>query len=1255
MAAPPSEVDKEVESQVTVAGRDCNKVAGDMQGGDSGLRDRQLTELETTIKGYDHLPKVRASNADGLNDASEARPCNPPVERPEKATELPSPVKVEAVPSQGSPAGDVTPKGASVSVESPARVNSPLRLPISIIPGHAAKSLSGVSNRAKMSLFIMKPTGTTMDAKRGPSEGPQQTPVTEPVRVNRARKTLPKPTPSQVNGDERAVQPTQGDQSNKVSQNSLPSQVGQPNPSPVNQLKQASPTRQAVSINNGTETPLSVCVAVPAAPRKRKRKMGLYSFGQKKKGKPIRQRTLMEMLQGKVAQPERDGRAEECDRASDGESDRDMADPSGDETQPPLTASGTVAAPTPAAPPRPDTRTEPSRQYNHEEEGEVMDGDTEDDEDEGEESENHSDVSSGSSSKRKRAGGKQKGGNPWVKPNRRRSRVERQKYLQRSGQSDGEKRFPLGSLSLAHPSLPSARHAESRRSSDMEEGLQELPLCSCRMEAPKNREISKLSSGKCMATESTNGQLTRCLRSVAKQETMRPSSRVQLMVVCEEHRAKMMTHHCCPGCGFFCSTGTFLECQPDVGISHRFHVRCVSRLNGSLYCPHCGEEASSAREVTVSAADAAAAAATITGSAAQSAAPPAAAVISASAAPAPAPSGSEGEAPLSEGEVAGPATTLKSGAVISATGLPSAGSKELLEQALITLHTERPKKLRFNPKQLYLASRLGELQKVLLMLVEGLDPNVAIEGQRKRTPMHGAAERGHVEVLHTLVQAGGNIDACDQDQKTPLLQAAESNQLASTRYLVKAGAYVAHKDDEGATCLHLAAKKGNLEVVQYLVSTGKVNINCQDDGGWTPIIWTAEYKHVDVVRLLLSRGADVTLRDNEENICLHWAAFAGSVDIAEEFINAQCDLHAANLHGDTPLHIASRENHYECVVLLLARGANVDVRNKEGETPMECASVDSTVWLALQMNRKLREIVACRPARTERILTRDIARGYENVPIPCVNGVDEEPPPADYKYLAKSCETSPMNIDCNITHLQHCSCGDDCSSSNCLCGQLSIRCWYDKDGRLLPEFNKIEPPLIFECNHSCSCWRSCKNRVVQHGIRVRMQLYRTAKMGWGVRALQDILPGTFICEYVGEIISDAEADVREDDSYLFDLDNKDGEVYCIDARYYGNVSRFINHLCEPNLVPVRVFMSHQDLRFPRIAFFSSRHVLAGEELGFDYGERFWDIKSRYFTCQCGSEKCKHSAEMIARRHAQAEASGLPGLLDGSGVTAATYY
>lgn len=109
------------------------------------------------------------------------------------------------------------------------------------------------------------------------------------------------------------------------------------------------------------------------------------------------------------------------------------------------------------------------------------------------------------------------------------------------------------------------------------------------------------------------------------------------------------------------------------------------------------------------------------------------------------------------------------------------------------------------------------------------------------------------------------------------------------------------------------------------------------------MIWATEYKHVDQVKLLLSKGADISIRDKvckgicplidimyrnikyyiivalwrfmsqEENICLHWAAFSGSVDISELLLNAHCDLQAVNIHGDSPLHIAARENRLDCV------------------------------------------------------------------------------------------------------------------------------------------------------------------------------------------------------------------------------------------------------------------------------------------------------------------------------------------------------
>ncbi|XP_034397619.1 histone-lysine N-methyltransferase EHMT1a [Cyclopterus lumpus] len=752
---------------------------------------------------------------------------------------------------------------------------------------------------------------------------------------------------------------------------------------------------------------------------------------------------------------------------------------------------------------------------------------------------------------------------------------------------------------------------------------EELPLCCCRMETPRSGGNVSTLDQSCMAMESMDGMLVRCQRRVKKQEMMRPSNTVHLLILCEDHRAGMVKHHCCPGCGLFCRAGTFMECRPYGSISHRFHRDCASILRDLRFCPHCGEDASGAMEVTVSKADPSPSVPRSNPGPAHPVVAPVATLPSVPTTPAvpqilrakktSEPQRSRDESPSS----------VNSEAVCVADRQP----KESLESILMALDDEnlKPKRVKYPPRQLYISAKEGELQKVVHLLVDGKDPNFLMDGQNKGTPLHAAAAEGHQEICHMLVQAGANLDMFDEQQRTPLMAACENSHLDTVKYLLRAGAVVGHKDIIGFTCLHLAAKLGHCDIVHHLLSKASKYVNCQDDGGWTPITWAVEYKHKELVQLLLARGADVNIRDKEENVCLHWAALSGCDDVALALLEARCDLNAVNVHGDSVLHVAARENHLECVMLFLSRGADINQKNKERETALDCCVYGSKVWTALNTNKKLTDARRGRDSHGERVLSRDISRGYEAVPITCVNGVDSEPSPDNFKYIPDNCVTSPLNIDRDITHLQHCSCTDDCSSSTCMCGQLSLQCWYDRRSNYHLDFCQREPPVLFECNHACSCWRTCRNRVVQNGLRARLQLFRTQKMGWGVRAMQDIPQGTFICEYVGEIITDAEADKRENDSFLFTLENKVGDVHCIDARLFGNIGRFINHLCEPNLLAVRVFTMHQDLRFPRIAFFSSKSIKAGDQIGFDYGDHYWRVKSKYFSCQCGSFKCCQSA------------------------------
>lgn len=80
--------------------------------------------------------------------------------------------------------------------------------------------------------------------------------------------------------------------------------------------------------------------------------------------------------------------------------------------------------------------------------------------------------------------------------------------------------------------------------------------------------------------------------------------------------------------------------------------------------------------------------------------------------------------------------------------------------------------------------------------------------------------------------------------------------------------------------------------------------------------------------------------------------------------------------------------------------------------------------------------------------------------------------------------------------------------------------------------------------------------------------------GWGLRTLEDLPKGSFVCEYVGEILTTMELHertmqndhrCRNTHPVLLDADwalrgiLKNEEALCLDATFYGNVARFINH------------------------------------------------------------------------------------------------
>lgn len=92
----------------------------------------------------------------------------------------------------------------------------------------------------------------------------------------------------------------------------------------------------------------------------------------------------------------------------------------------------------------------------------------------------------------------------------------------------------------------------------------------------------------------------------------------------------------------------------------------------------------------------------------------------------------------------------------------------------------------------------------------------------------------------------------------------------------------------------------------------------------------------------------------------------------------------------------------------------------------------------------------------------------------------------------------------------------------------------------------------------------------------------------------------------------------------------DGQFVC-DAKFYGNFTRFINHSCEPNVIGIRSFTRHHDLRFPYISFFTNKEIPANTELTLNYGDNYWVVKCRRdkVFCLCHRPSCRFNRKTFA--------------------------
>lgn len=381
------------------------------------------------------------------------------------------------------------------------------------------------------------------------------------------------------------------------------------------------------------------------------------------------------------------------------------------------------------------------------------------------------------------------------------------------------------------------------------------------------------------------------------------------------------------------------------------------------------------------------------------------------------------------------------------------------------------------------------------------------------------------------------------------------------------------------------------------------------------------------------------------------------------------------------------------------------------------------------------------------VMIPDITYGQESQPISCVNYIDYDVPMFP-GYMTERIATAgvPLNLDSDF--LCSCDCTDDCQDKkNCSCWRLTHQAYQALRGNVSKPrvgyyYRRLRNSVltgIYECNSRCKCSKkSCSNRVVQQPTSQKLQLFKTEMKGWGVRCLNDIPRGGFICIYVGCLMTEHDADKEGKhygDEYFAELDymevvenskqgyeakppdalmefinsNKEEDeendifgngsessddinssicdfddfsdvasfkqlkykdftklvnermnvskksttttsgsnntngtgksklpayspmrnyfgrnekAYIMDAKHNGNIGRYMNHSCSPNVFVQNVFVDTHDLRFPWVTFFAGRHIPAGSELTWDYNYDVGSVKNTVKYCYCKAPNCR---------------------------------
>ncbi len=232
---------------------------------------------------------------------------------------------------------------------------------------------------------------------------------------------------------------------------------------------------------------------------------------------------------------------------------------------------------------------------------------------------------------------------------------------------------------------------------------------------------------------------------------------------------------------------------------------------------------------------------------------------------------------------------------------------------------------------------------------------------------------GQQTLLLLLIRAGADVNIADENGGTPLFHACMDvhgdqrffpRALMAMNILIDAGANINARNKHKTTILARAAAYNRIDIMQLLLSKGASLETVA--GETTPLHFAVLGRHIEATEFLLNAGVNIDAQNNRGDTPLHLACDHGDdlIEITKRLLGKRPNLNLTNKHGETPLLVACKNKSVKTAQLLIKGGANLHLPDRKGVTPLEYMKRNAEIFQEVLATLNLSEanLVVLNPA-----------------------------------------------------------------------------------------------------------------------------------------------------------------------------------------------------------------------------------------------------------------------------------------------------